>query len=315
MTSLTFHLAHALARVLRPGDEIVTTRLEHDANVSPWLALQERSVTVRWIDLHPEDLTLDLESAERAISDRTRLVAVGYASNAFGTINDVRRIVELAHDRDAWVFVDAVHYAPHGQIDVGELGCDLLACSSYKFFGPHLGILYGRYDLLASLPADRVRPAGEAPPNSWETGTQSHEALSGLLGAIAYLRSLAPQAKGRRAQLREAMTRIRAYERTLSERLIPGLTSIPGVKVYGIVDPSSFDRRVPTAAFTVEGLSPYDGARALAACGIFSWAGTHYALEPLRRLGLDATQRVGLVHYNTVEEIDRFLDAVAALSR
>lgn len=182
MTSLTFQLSRALARVLRPGDEIVTTRLEHDANIAPWLALQERGIVVRWIDIHPEDMMLDLDSAERVICNRTQLVAVGYASNAFGTINDVQRIVELAHAHGALVFVDAVHFGPHGPIDVQALGCDFLACSSYKFFGPHLGILYGRYELLETIPADHVRPAGDLPPDSWETGTQSHESLSGLLG-------------------------------------------------------------------------------------------------------------------------------------
>jgi cysteine desulfurase family protein (TIGR01976 family) len=316
MTSLTFHLSHGLARLLQPGDEIVTTRLEHDANVSPWLALQDRGVTVKWIDIHPEDATLDLASAEQAVTDRTRLLAVGYASNAFGTINDVQRLVELARAHGAWVFVDAVHFAPHGSIDVQALGCDFLACSAYKFFGPHLGILYGRYEALAALPADHVRPAGDEPPHSWETGTQSYESLAGLLGTISYLQSLASnQASSRREQLRDTMTRIVRYERTLSERLIGGLRAISGVRVYGLTDPARFDRRVPTAAFRIGDLHPRDGARALGERGIFSWWGNHYALEPHRRLGLDVTQRVGLVHYNTAEEVDRFLNAVEDIAR
>lgn len=311
MTSLTFHLSHALGRMLQPGDEIVVTRLDHDANIAPWLALEDQGVTVRWIDIHPEDVTLDLESAEQVVSNRTRLLAVGYASNAFGTVNDVRRLADLAHAHGAWIFVDAVHFGPHGPIDVQALDCDLLACSAYKFFGPHLGILYGRYEVLDTLPSHHVRPAGEHPPESWETGTQSYESFAALLGTVAYLRSLAADREaGRREQLRNAMSRIKRYERTLSERLIGGLCALPRTRVYGIADPASFDRRVPTASFIIDGLDPAEGARALADRGIFSWAGNHYALEPLGRLGLDATQRVGLAHYNTPEEIDRFLNAL-----
>jgi cysteine desulfurase family protein (TIGR01976 family) len=316
MTSLTFHLSHALACVLQPGDEIVTTRLEHDANVAPWLALQDRGAIVKWIDIQPEDATLDLERAEAVINRRTRLVAVGYASNALGTINDVPYLVNLAHAHGALVFVDAVHYAPHGSIDVQALGCDFLACSSYKFFGPHLGILYGRYEALESLPADHVRPAGNTPPDSWQTGTQSHEALAGLLGTMSYLCSLAAETRGdRRAQLRSAMTHIRAYESALTARLITGMAAIPGARVYGITDPAALDRRVPTMSFTLDGIPPHEGARALAARGIFSWAGNHYALEPLAQLGVEATQRVGLVHYNTLDEIDRFLNSIEDISR
>jgi cysteine desulfurase family protein (TIGR01976 family) len=315
MTTLTFHLSAALGSILQPGDEIVTTRLEHDANVSPWLELLDQGINVKWIDIHPENATLDLESVERVISDRTRLVAVGYASNALGTINDVRRVAELAHARGAWIFVDAVHFAPHGSIDVQALQCDLLACSAYKFFGPHLGILYGRLEVLETIPSYHVRPAGNEPPSSWETGTQSHESLAALLGALSYLQSLSGgDGSDRRAELREAMRNIRAYERTLSERLIGGLTSLPRVQVYGITDPANFDYRVPTASFRIEGREPEDVARALGEHGIFSWAGNHYALEPLGRLGLESTQRVGLVHYNTPEEVDRFLEVLDAIS-
>jgi cysteine desulfurase family protein (TIGR01976 family) len=222
MTTLAFHLSRALSRVLQPGDEIVTTRLEHDANVAPWLALRERGVVIRFVDIC-QDGTLDLQSADSAFSARTSLLAVGLASNALGTINDVRRLADMARARGALVFVDAVHFAPHGSIDVQALACDLLICSSYKFFGPHLGVLYGRYEVLKSLPVDRVRPAGEDPPDRWETGTKSHEALAGLLGTVAYLRSLAPGTEANhREQLRRAMGQIRGYERTLTERLING---------------------------------------------------------------------------------------------
>lgn len=312
MTSLAFHLSRALGRILRPGDEIVTTRLEHDANIAPWLALQDQGITVRWIDLNPEDATLNYEDAERVITNRTRLLAVGYASNAFGTINDVRRLADLAHAVGAWVFVDAVHYGPHGPIDVQQIGADLLACSPYKFFGPHLGVLWGRFEVLSTLPAEHVRPSGDNPPDSWETGTQSHEALSALLGTMDYLCSLAPDGD-RRARLRAAMTSIRAHERTLAERLIAGMLTVPGLRIFGIIDPARFDQRVPTLSFLIEGHVPADLARRLGERGIFSWAGNHYALEPMGRLGLDGTNRIGLVHYNTPDEIDRFVETLKAL--
>jgi len=255
-------------------------------------------------------MTLDLDSAEDALSDRTRLLAVGYASNAFGTVNSVKRLAAMARAQGAWVFVDAVHYGPHGPIDVGDIGCDFLACSSYKFFGPHLGILFGRRGLLDSLPAYHVRPAGDIPPGKWETGTQSHEALAGLLGTIDYLASLTPNGSDRQARLRDTMSQIRAYERTLSERIIGGITTIPGARVWGLTDPATFDRRVPTVSFTIDGREPEEIAEALGRRGIFCWAGNHYAVEPLARLGLPATNRIGLVHYNTFDEIDRFLDTL-----
>jgi cysteine desulfurase family protein (TIGR01976 family) len=312
MTSLAFHLSRALGRILQPGDEIVATRLEHDANIAPWLALQDQGITVRWIDLKPEDVTLDYEDAERVIGRRTRLLAVGYASNAFGTVNDIRRLADLAHAVGAWVFVDAVHYGPHGPIDAHAIGADLLACSPYKFFGPHLGALWGRFEVLSTLPAEHVRPSGDDPPDSWETGTQSHEALSALLGTMDYLCSLAPEGD-RRTRLRAALTAIRAYERTLSERLVAGMLSVPGLRIYGITDPARFDRRVPTISFTLGGQAPDQVSRRLGERGIFSWAGNHYALEPMGRLGLPGTNRIGLVHYNTADEIDRFVEALKTL--
>jgi selenocysteine lyase/cysteine desulfurase len=264
-----------------------------------------------------------MASAEAAITDRTRLVAVGYASNALGTINDVHQITHLAHAHGAWAFVDAVHYGPHGPIDVQDIGCDFLVCSSYKFFGPHLGILCARRALLDELSPPHVRPAGEVGPDKWELGTKSHESLSGLLGTISYLQSLSGEPAGerraqlhdvtsgdRRAQLHDVMSRIKRYERSLSEQLIGGLLEIPGARIYGITDPAAFDRRVPTASFLFEGRDPYEVGRILGERGIFSWAGDHYAIEPLARLGLTATQRVGLVHYNTADEIERFLAAL-----
>ena len=316
MTSLTFALSHALARTLRPGDEVVTTRLEHDANVAPWLALQERGITVRWIELEPDTMTLDLASAREVIGPRTRLVACGYASNAFGTVNEVRRLADMAHAAGAWLFVDAVHYAPHGPIDVQALQCDLLVCSAYKFFGPHLGILYGREDLLNELPVYKVRPAGDEAPSRWETGTGSFEAMSALLGTLAYLGSLAGRdGDTQQARLRAAMEAINRSERLLTERLLAGLTGLPGAHVYGLTDPAQYDHRVPTVSFTFDGHRPEDVARELGARGIYSWAGNHYALEPLNRLGLTATGRVGLVHYNVPEEIDRFIAALDEILR
>ncbi len=315
MTSLTFQVSRALGRVIQPGDEILLSRLDHDANVAPWLALVEQGAVIRWIDIDPLTATLDLESAAAALSDRTRLLAVGYASNAFGTINPVRRLTEMAHAYGAWVFIDAVHYAPHGPIDVQDLRCDLLVCSAYKFFGPHLGILYARRQVSEAFSVYNVQSASEVAPHKWETGTQSYESLSGLVGAIAYLRSLSSQTEGSgRDHLRSAMTAILQYERTLSERLLAGLTPLPGVHVYGITDPSQLDRRVPTVSFVIRGKDPALAASELADAGIFTWAGNHYAAEPLHRLGLPATQRIGLVHYNEMHEIDRFLEALTRVA-
>jgi cysteine desulfurase family protein (TIGR01976 family) len=269
---------------------------------------------VRWIELERDTMTLDMESAEQVIGPRTRLVACGYASNAFGTINDVRRIVELAHAVGAWVFVDAVHYAPHGPIDVQALDCDLLVCSAYKFFGPHLGILYGREEILRELPAYRVRPAGDEPPTKWETGTGNFEAMSALLGTLSYLCSLVEEVGTNQAtQLRAVMEAIKRSECALSEQLLAGLSTLPGVRIYGLTDPAQFDRRVPTVSFTFDGHDPMDVARELGVRGIFSWAGDHYAVEPLAQLGITATGRVGLVHYNLPEEIDRFIGALAEI--
>jgi cysteine desulfurase family protein (TIGR01976 family) len=315
MTTLTLGLSRAIGRQLKPGDEVVLTRLEHDANVSPWLALAERGVEIKYIDIDAEEVRLDLESAERAITARTRLVAVGYASNAFGTINDVKRVSEMAHARGAWIFVDAVHYAPHGPIDVSDLDVDFLACSSYKFFGPHLGILRGRRHLLEEIEPYHVRPAGDIPPSSWETGTQNHEALSALLGTMKYIASLASRPQEDPVLVfRDAMSRIREYERTLSERLIAGMLGIHGVWIYGITNPLELDHRVPTVAFAIDGKGPLDVAQALGDLGIFSWAGHHYALEPMSRLNLRATNRIGLVHYNTMDEIERFLEILEEIA-
>lgn len=324
MTTLTFHISRALEREISPGEEVIVTRLDHDANISPWLRLAERGVVVRWVDFDPETFLLDMDGLRRMLNERTRLVAVGYASNAIGTVNDVARITRWAHDVGAWVYVDAVHYAPHGPIDVQALNCDFLVCSAYKFFGPHLGILWGRRDLLERLRPDKVRPAPERIPDRFETGTQSHEAIAGLVAAVDYLAAVGARFGepfidhfqafiGRRLHLKTALAATQAYERELGWRLIRGLQGIPGVRILGITDPALADWRVPTVSFVMEGMPPSGVARRLAEEGIFVWDGNFYALAVTERLGLEekgGMVRVGLVHYNTAAEVDRFLETL-----
>ncbi len=329
MTTLTFRISRAVGATLKKGDEIVVTRLDHDANVAPWLALRERGAVVREVDFDPTDCTLNWESLEEAITRRTRLVACGYASNAVGTTNDVRAIGELAHAVGAWVYVDAVHYAPHGPIDVVALDCDFLVCSAYKFFGPHLGALYGRYDLLAELPASKVRPASDDPPDKFETGTPNFEGIAGASAAVDYLASVgrrfgeesrkdfAPLA-GRRADLVAGLAAIRAYERALCRRLLTGLERIPGLRIYGITNPERLDGRVPTVSFTLDGLAPAEVARRLDNENIFVWDGNFYAVAVTERLGLEdkgGLVRVGIAHYNTEDEVDRLLAALGKMAR
>jgi cysteine desulfurase family protein (TIGR01976 family) len=320
MTTLTFSVSRALGRDLLPGDEIVLTRLDHDANVAPWLAVAEdHGATVRWVDIDPEDCTLDLATLEEAISPSTRIVAIGLASNAVGTVNDVGRAIEIAHAAGAIAYVDAVHAAPHLPIDVANLQADLLVCSPYKFFAPHLGALYARRELLERLTAYRVRPAGEAIPGKWETGTQTHELLAGLLGTFDYLAALgrayggAGQADDRRSALRAAMAAVHGYERGLIGPVLDGLASVPALRLYGITDPARSGERVPTFAFSLEGHHPRAVAEQLGARGISVWDGDYYAFELMRRLGLDDSGglvRIGLVHYNTLDEVDRLIEAL-----
>ncbi len=317
MTTLTFGISRAIGRILKAGDEIVVTRLDHDANIAPWLALEEeRGVCVKWADIHPEDCTLDMTSLETALTRKTKIVAVCYASNAVGTINDIQCIIRLAHDAGAMVFVDAVQYAPHGPIDVRSLECDFLACSAYKFFGPHIGALYGRYDLLDRLPAYKVRPAGDLPPDKFETGTQNHECIAGTIGALSYLEWLGAGSStdapaSRRQRLLAAMAAIKAYEQNLSRALIEGLRSIPSIKIWGITDLQRLEHRVPTVSFTHAVHSPCAIAEYLASRGIYVWDGNYYALAIMERLRLQAgggMVRIGPVHYNTAEEVQRLVD-------
>nr|BBH95812.1 cysteine desulfurase-like protein [Thermogemmatispora argillosa] len=331
MTTLTFAFSRAIGKTLQPGDEIIVTVLDHDANVAPWLALQERGVVVRTVDIHPENVTLNMEDLQAKLNGRTRLVAVGYASNAVGTINDVRRITELAHAVGALVWIDAVQYAPHGPIDVQALDVDFLVCSAYKFFGPHLGILYGKREHLERFPAYKVRPASNAVPDRWETGTQNHEGLAGLLGAIDYLTLLGEEQAaryaddpalqpytGRRRTLKVAMHAISDYERQLSAQLLRGLREIRGLHLYGLggTTPGELAQRVPTVACTIDGHHPRELAAALGERGIFAWDGNYYALGLMERLGLEGrggALRLGLCHYNTPGEIERVLGVLDEL--
>ena len=321
MTSLTFTLSRALGRRLAPGDEIVVTRLDHDANIAPWLLLAEdRGALVRWVDIRAEDCTLDMADFEAQISDRTKIVACGYASNAVGTINDIQAVTQMAHAAGALCFVDAVQYAPHGPIDVQALDCDLLVCSPYKFFGPHAGVLYGKYALLDSLTAYKVRPADDVPPHKFETGTQNHEGQAGTLGCIEYFEWLGGQlgSQGtRREKLVRALTALADYERELGAHLIAGLQTIPGLKIRGITRADQLTRRVPTVSFTLAGWRPRQLAERLAAERIYAWDGNYYALAIMERLGLQDSGgmlRVGLAHYNTRAEVDRLVSVLAGLS-
>jgi cysteine desulfurase family protein (TIGR01976 family) len=319
MTSLTFSVSRAIARAWQPGDEIVVTRIDHDANISPWLlAAEDRGAIVRWLDFRPEDCTLALNELPALLSERTRLVAVNYASNAVGTINDVQRIATLAHTAGALVYVDAVHYAPHDLIDVQALDCDFLACSVYKFFGPHTGVLYGKYHLLDEMTAYKVRPAADEPPGKWETGTQSFESLSGVTAAVDYLAAIGGDGGARRERLARAMRAIKQYESQLSERFLREAARTPGLRVYGITDIESLTGRTPTFAMSLEGYSPEELASRLGERGFFVWHGHYYAVAVMERLGVlesGGLVRIGFVHYNTAEEIDRLFAVMRHLVR
>ncbi|HEV2988563.1 MAG TPA: cysteine desulfurase-like protein [Candidatus Angelobacter sp.] len=320
MTTLTFAFSRGIGRDLKPGDEIVVTLLDHDANFAPWLALEELGVIVRKVDIHEADCTLNMEDLRSKINSRTRLVAVGYAANAVGTLNDVREVVRLAHEVGALAFIDAVHYAPHGPIDVRELDCDFLACSTYKFFGPHIGVMYGKADLLKHFHPYKVRPQYDSLPDRWETGTQNHECLAGVTAAVDYLaalgRRVAAGVPDRRSAVLAAYAAIQKHERTLIARLISGLLAIPGLKFYGISDPARFDHRVPTVAIRMDGFSPLQLAQYLGEQGIFTWDGNYFAINLTERLGVEkhgGLLRIGIVHYNTAEEVDTLLRALRKL--
>jgi cysteine desulfurase family protein (TIGR01976 family) len=333
MTSLTFTLSRAIGRVLRPGDEVVISRLDHEANRGPWIAAAaDAGAVVREIDVDPVTCTLDAGSLDAALSERTRLVAVGLASNAVGTINPVAEIGRRAHAAGAWLFVDAVHYAPHGPLDVAALGADFLACSAYKFFGPHVGVLWGRAEIMDSLPAYKVRPAAD----HWETGTQNHEGIAGTLAVVEYLADLGERfgdadsagalgagagaggaGAARRARILAGMQAIEAYERVVWARVLAGLAGIPGLTVHGLADPGRADERTPTFAVTLAGWTPRGVAEALAARGIYAWDGDFYATTLVEDLGLAASGgvvRLGMVHYTTFDEVDRLIGTLQELA-
>ena len=321
MTTLTFALSRSLGRELGPGDEILLTHLDHDANISPWRALEERGVTIRFVDVNQEDCTLNMADLAQRLNSRTRVVAVGYASNAVGTINDVREIVRLAHQKGALAYIDAVHYAPHGPIDVRALDCDFLVCSSYKFFGPHMGILYGKREHLQRLQPYKVRANTNAVPNRWEWGTLNHECIAGIAACVEYLADLGRQVdlsvSTRRAALLAAYGAIQRHERGLMETLIGGLLALPGLKFYGISDVAKLDRRCPTVAVRIAGHTPLDLATRLGERGIFTWDGNYYALNLTERLDVEKDGgflRIGLAHYNTAAEVQRLLQELRETS-
>lgn len=323
MTTLTFGLSRAIAGDLQPGDEVVVTELDHDANVAPWVAAaEERGAVVQRIRVNVEDGTLAIDDLESIIGERTRLVAVGLASNAVGTLNEIGPVVEMARAFGALVFVDAVHAAPHLPIDVVAMGADFLACSPYKFFAPHLGVLYGRRELLERLSAYRTRPAGGALPGKWEPGSLPHELMAGLLGTFEYLEQLgraygdADPTADRRTALRAAMSAIRSYERDLTGPMLEALAGVQGLTIHGIAAPHRADERVPTVAISLSGHSPEAVAGHLASEGINAWNGTMYAPDLMRALGLDeagGVVRIGLLHYNTTKEVARLVASLSTL--
>ncbi len=319
MTSLTFHMSRSIGRYLKAGDEIVLSRMDHDANVEPWVLLaRDHNLKIRWLPFDTDSFEFDLSTFDKILNERTRLVCVGGASNLTGTINDVKSICAKARDVGAWSYIDAVQSAPHIATDVQELGCDFLVCSAYKFFGPHQGILWGRREVLERLDPYQVRPAPKELPWCFEPGTQSHEGLVGTGAAVDYFAEIGAALAGiragtRREQIVTAFEHLFEYEKSLAAQLIAGLNDIPGIIVQGITSPDAFDRRVPTVSFTHSSQRPEVIAEALAGRNIFVWNGHNYGLEPAKALGLlesGGVVRIGIVHYNTSGEIDTTLNAL-----
>jgi cysteine desulfurase family protein (TIGR01976 family) len=332
MTTLTLHMSRTLARNLQAGDNILVTRLDHDANISPWLLVAEdKGCNIIWVDIDVEQGTLDLNDFARALEQKPKIAAFGYASNLLGTVNPVKQLTQMAHDAGALVYIDAVQYAPHGPIDVQDIGCDFLACSSYKFFGPHAGALYGKFDLLNELKPYKVRPASSELPYKFETGTQNHEGIAGVLGALEYLQWLGRQFgaeqeagwkaagfSGRKLELKMGMSAMQAYETELSRKLIGIIEAVPGTRIHGITDLDRLAERVPTVSFTMAGKNPEHIARALDGEGIYVWNGHNYALAIVERMGLleaGGMVRVGPVHYNTLTELERFGEALQKVTK
>ena len=323
MTTLTLHMSRSLARNLQAGDNILVTRLDHDANIAPWMLIAEdKGCNLLWVDIDVEQGTLDLDDFARALERKPKIAAFGYASNLLGTVNPVKKLTKMAKDAGALVYIDAVQYAPHGPIDVQDIGCDFLVCSSYKFFGPHAGALYGKFNMLNELKAYKVRPASDELPHKFETGTQNHEGIAGMLGALEYLEWLGRQFgaeqesawreagfSGRKLELKKGMSAMKTYESKLSKALIGIIESVPGTRVHGITDLDRLDERVPTVSFTVEGKDPEKLAKAIGDESIYVWNGHNYALAIVERMGLlkaGGMVRVGPVHYNTLDELEKF---------
>ncbi len=331
MTTLTLHISRSISREWKEGDEIAVTRLDHDANVTPWvLAAQDRGVKVNWVDFDVEDGTLKLDGLQKALERKPRLLAVGYASNSLGTINPVQKIIKLAHEAGAMVYIDAVQYAPHGPIDVQKLDCDFLVSSAYKFFGPHSGILYGKRELLEKLFVYKVRPATNSLPGKFETGTQNHEGIAGVLVALEYFEWIGREFgqnhmeglkedgyQGRRLELKKAMTAIRAYEFEIGRALLSALQAVPGLTIFGLTDVRRLDERVATFSFRLKDMSSRLVAEKLAQAGIYVWDGNYYAINVTERLGLEDSGgmvRVGAAHYNMLEEVERLKDELIKIS-
>ena len=332
MTTLTLHISRSISRDWNECDEIVVTRLDHDANVTPWaLAAQDKGVKVNWVDFDVEDGTLKLGDLQKALERKPRLLAVGYASNSLGTINPIEKIIKMAHEAGTLVYIDAVQYAPHGPIDVQKLDCDFLVSSAYKFFGTHTGILYGKRDLLEKLFAYKVRPATNKLPGKFETGTQNHEGIAGVLGAIEYFEWIGREFgdeyteglsgegyQGRKLELKKGMTAIRAYEFELGRALLSALEAVPGLRLYGLTDVRRLDDRVATFSFRLKDIPPRLVAEKLAEEGIYVWDGNYYALNVSERLGVEdqgGMVRVGAAHYNTLEEVERLKEALIKISK
>ncbi|MBL8103344.1 MAG: cysteine desulfurase-like protein [Anaerolineales bacterium] len=331
MTTITLHISRSISREWKEGDEIVVTRLDHDANVTPWvLAAQDRGVKVNWVDFDVEEGTLNLDDLQKALERKPKLLAVGYASNSLGTINPIKKIIDMAHAAGSLVYIDAVQYAPHGPIDVQKLDCDFLISSAYKFFGTHAGILYGKRDLLEKLFAYKVRPATNKLPGKFETGTQNHEGIAGVLGAVEYFEWIGREFGGefteglagenyqdRRLELKKAMTAIHAYEYELARSLLSTLVSVPGLRLYGLADVRRLDERVATFSFRIKNLHPRAVAEKLAQEGIYVWDGHYYAINVSERLGVEehgGMVRVGAAHYNTLDEVARFGEVMKKIS-
>jgi len=325
MTTMTLHLSRSIGRTFSPGDEIILTRMDHDANVTPWVLLaRDLDLKIKWLPFNLETFEFELDKLQNLISDKTKLICVGGASNLTGTIHDIKSICAMAKAAGAWSFIDGVQSVPHVSTDVQDLDCDFLACSAYKFFGPHQGILWGKRDVLEQLEAYKVRPAPDEIPGCFETGTMSHEGMAGTTAAVDYLASIGEifankyqdenqKFQGRRLHVHAAMDCLFEYETALASRLINGLQQLPGVRVQGITAKDAMARRVPTVAFTVDSIAPSSIAESLAKKNIFVWSGHNYAVEAAMALGIyesGGAIRVGPVHYNTKDEIDAILIAL-----